>query len=152
MAQKFGDGLSGLIRRLSLLGKFHIPFRRPGVAQAVKGHGPGGASILGIEPVGREEGLEIFDRFVGGFPIENEQFLPAGRGFQMFFQSICNDSVQRDSSHQAALAFDGESGSLDGLCRCGGVHAEAFVDAQSGIAAQVQNGDVVLPPRTPASD
>lgn len=42
--------------------------------------------------------------------------------------------------------FDGESGLLDDLCRCGGVHVEALTNAQGGIAAQVQDGDVVLPP------
>lgn len=105
MAQQFGDGLSGLIGRLALLGKFHIPLRRPGVAQAVEGHGAVGTDILSVGPVGREEGLEVFDRFMGGFSIGNEQLLSTGRVSQVFFQTLCNDRVQRDSSNQATLTF-----------------------------------------------
>ena len=50
-----------------------------------------------------------------------------------------------DDTHLAALAPYGEGVFTQRTLRRGGVHAEALVDTQPGVASQIQGKDVVLP-------
>ena len=83
---------------------------------------------------------------VGGNAVRHQQLVATFGFLQQPLQHHCDTVVlNRDDPDFAALAFHGEGVFAQCALRRGGVHTEALVDTQTGIASQIQGEDVVLP-------
>ena len=90
--------------------------------------------------------LHVVDGPVGGDVIRHQQLMAAFRFLQQPLRHHGNTVVlDGDDTDFAALALCGEGIFTQGALRGGGVHTEAFVDTQIGVACQIQGEDVVLP-------
>ena len=89
--------------------------------------------------------LHTVDGTVSGNAIRHQQ-LVAALGFVQQPLQHHRDTVvlDGDDTDFTALAFYGEGVFPQRALRRGGVHAEALVDAQTGIAGQIQGEDIVL--------
>ena len=90
--------------------------------------------------------LHTVDGSVSGGAIRHQQLVTAFGFLQQPLQHH-RDAVVLDgnNTHLAALAFHGEGVFTQRTFRRGSVHAEALVDAQTGVAGQIQGENVVLP-------
>ena len=90
--------------------------------------------------------LHTVDGSVGGDAVRHQQLVTAFCFLQQSLQHHRNTVVlDGNDTHLAALAFHGEGVFSQCTLRRGGVRAEALMDAQTGIAGQIQGEDVILP-------
>ena len=93
-----------------------------------------------------DELLHTVDGPVGGYAVRHQQLVTAFRFLQQPLQHHDDTVVlDGDDTHLAALALYGEGVFPQRTFRRSGVHTKALVDAQTGVAGQIQGKDVVLP-------
>jgi len=83
---------------------------------------------------------------VGGNAVRHQQLVAAFRFLQQSLQHHRDTAaLDGDDTNFTALAFHGEGIFTQRTLRRGGVHAEALMDTQTGVAGQIQGENVVLP-------
>ena len=93
-----------------------------------------------------DELLHAADSPVSGNAVRHQQLVAAFGFVQQALQHHGNTVIlDGNDTHLAALAFHGEGVFTQRTFRSSGVHAEALMDTQTGIASQIQGEDVVLP-------
>ena len=124
-----------------------VLFGGVGMAQSMEGNASvrcGG--VADSITVAEDKLLHAADSPVGGNTVRHQQFVAAFRFVQQPFQHHRNTIVlDGNDTDFAALAFYGEGVFTQCTLRSSGVHAEALVDAQTGVAGQIQGEDVILP-------
>ena len=147
MSQQAGHSEMGIQGRHAAIDERCVLFGGVGVPQSMEGNAPvrcGGVAD-GVT-VAEDELLHAVDDPVGGNTVRHQQLVAAFRFFQQPLQHHRDAVVLNgNDTHLAALAFYGEGAFTQRTLRRGGVHAEALMDAQTGIASQIQGEDVVLP-------
>ena len=114
------------------------------VPQAVVSHGPGGVRVLDFGANLVDVLLEPAYRVMGRYVVRHEQLVAPGRDGQELLEFDTDALVDGHGAELAALAFDGDGVSPEGLLRDGRVDAEALMDAQPGIPGQAGDGGKVL--------
>ena len=137
----------GVQGRHAAIDERSVLFGGVGVPQSMKGNASvrcGGVTD-GIT-VAEDELLHAVDGPVGGYTVRHQQLVAAFRFLQQPLQHHRDAVVlDGDDTHLAALALYGEGIFTQGTLRRSGVYTETLVDAQTGIASQIQGEDVVLP-------
>ena len=137
----------GVQRRHAAVDEGSVLFGGVGVPQSMEGNASvrRGGVADGVA-VADDELLHAVDGPVGGNVIRHQQLVAALRFLQQSFQHHRDAVVLNgNDTHLAALAFYGEGVFPQRTLRRSGVHAEALMDTQTGIASQIQGEDVVLP-------
>ena len=137
----------GVQRRHAAIDEGCVLFGGVGMAQSMKGNAPAryGGITDGIT-VAEDKLLHAVDGPVSGNAILHQQLVAAFRFVQQPLQHHRDAVVlEGNDTDFAALAFHGEGIFTQRTLRRGGVHAEALMDAQTGVAGQIQGKDVVLP-------
>ena len=84
---------------------------------------------------------------IGGYGIWYQQLVAALRLVQQLLQRHGDALIfYGDGAYLAALALHSEGVFTQRVFGGGGVHTEALVDAQTGVAGQIQGEDIVLTP------
>ena len=137
----------GIQRHHATIDERSVLFGGVGVPQPMEGNASvrcGGVTD-GVT-VAEDKLLHAVDSSIGGYAIRHQQLLTAFRFLQQSLQHHRNTVVLNgNDTHLAALAFYGEGAFTQRTLRRGGVHAEALMDAQTGVTSQIQGEDVVLP-------
>ena len=147
MSQKAGHSEVGVQGRHAAVDERSVLFGGVGMSQSMEGNAPAryGRVTDGVT-VAEDKLLHAIDSPVGGDAIRHQQLVAALRFLQQPLQHHRDTVVlDGDDTHLAALALYGEGVLTQCLFRRSGVHAEALVDTQTGVAGQIQGKDVVLP-------
>ena len=75
---------------------------------------------------------------MGGHPIQYQQLMAPRSAIHLFPHSNDDLLIDRHGADLAPLALDGNDVLPEGLLRRGGVQSKALVDAETGVAAQIQ--------------
>ena len=146
VSQQAGHGEMGVQRRHAAADEGRVLFGGVGMSQPMEGNAPVrcGRVADGVT-VAEDELLHSIDGSVGGDAVRHQKLVAAFRFLQQPLQHHRNTVVlDGDDTHLAALALYGEGVFTQRTLRHSGVHTEAFMDTQTGIACQIQGEDVVL--------
>ena len=137
----------GVQRRHAAVDEGSVLFGGVGMPQSMEGNAPArGGGVADSVTVAEDKLLHAVDGPVSGNAILHQQLAATLRFVQQSLQHHRDAVVlDGDDTHLAALAVHGEGVFTQRTLRRSGVHAEALVDTQAGIASQIQGEDVVLP-------
>ena len=147
MPQQTGHGEMGVQGRHAAVNERRALFGGVGVPQSMEGKAPVrcGRVADGVA-VAEDELLHAVDGTVGGDAVRHQQLVAAFRFVQQPLQHHRDTVILNGNDTDfTALAFHGEGVFAQRTLRRSGVHTETLVDAQTGIASQIQGEDVVLP-------
>ena len=144
VAQQPGHGEVGVQSTHAIASQFPVLLRRVGVAQAVEGQGPVGARVPHLVPMFHDEELQQVDGPVRVHIVGHQQLMAPGRAIQLFPHGDGDLLVDGHGADLATLALNGDGFFPERPLRCGGVNAEALVDAQTGVAPQIEGQDEVI--------
>ena len=137
----------GVQRRHAAVDEGFVLLSGVGVPQAVEGDAPvrcGG--ITDDVTVADNKLLHAVDDPIGGYAVRHQQLMAACRLVQQLLQHHGDALILNgNDTHLSALALHSEGVFPQCPFRSGSVHTEALMDAQSGIAGQIQGEDIVLP-------
>ena len=147
VSQQTGHGEMGVQRRHAAVDERCVLFSGVGMPQSMESNAPVRRSgVADGVTVTEDELLHTVDGPVGGNAIRHQQLVTVLRFLQQPLQHHGNTVIlDGNDTHLTALAFYSEGVFAQRTLRRGGVHAEALMDAQTGIAGQIQGEDVVLP-------
>ena len=147
MPQQAGHGEMGVQGRHAAVNESCVLFSGVGMPQSMEGNAPVRCSgVTDGVTVTEDKLLHTVDGPVGGNAVRHQQLVAAFRFLQQPLQHH-RDTVVLDGNDTgfAALALHGEGVFPQRTLRHSGVHTEALVDTQTGVAGQIQGENVVLP-------
>ena len=144
VAQQPGHGEVGVQSAHAAVNQFSVLLRCVGMAKPVEGQGPVGARVPHLVPVFHDEELQQVDGPIRVHIAGHQQLMASGRAIQLFPHGDGNLLVDGHRPYLATLALDGDAVFPERPLRRGGVDAEALVDAQADVPAQIEGQNEVI--------